>query len=92
MDDSHEAEVKGAKLHRDLRLALYGFDGLFHGALSEGLEFINNDGLGKVGKGIKDLPNKLNLKRAKWEKRHKIVLKASRAPHWLFCWKLNKNY
>ena len=65
MDDSHEAEVKGAKLHRILGSALYGFfDGLFHGALSEGLEFINNDGLSKVGKGIKDLPNKLNLKRA----------------------------
>ena len=65
MDDSHEAEVKGAKLHRILGSALYGFfDGLFHGALSEGLEFINNDGVGKVGKGIKDLPNKLNLKRA----------------------------
>ena len=43
MDDSNEPKEKGTKAHKIMGSAMYGFfDGLFHGALSDGINFVKN--------------------------------------------------
>jgi len=73
MDDSNEPKEKGTKAHKIMGSAMYGFfDGLFHGALSDGINFVKNGGIGKVGKGIKELPGKLDLRKAFTDKKCEI--------------------
>ena len=43
---SNEPKEKGTKAHKIMGSAMYGFfDGLFHGALSDGINFVKNGGI-----------------------------------------------